>query len=439
MGTIPDVVREVLLRLDAQAPTYLVGGSVRDALLERQTNDFDICTTATLALMVDLFHTETGFHAESAYEAVHFLRGPYQIQITRMRKESGSDDQRHPQTIEWTNQLQEDVRRRDLTINALYWHPTQGILDPCGQGLLDLQNHIIRFIGDPKLRISEDALRLLRTVRFAAQLDFVIEDQTSRALQAQAGDISRVSQTHQTEELRKLLKATDIKTVMLAYPDLFALWLPWLAVMVNYQQDNPYHCYDLYEHTVRVADACSPDVCVRLAALLHDSGKPDLRITDAQGIGHYQGHDARSYDLAKQWTHKLELTRQETRQVCHYVRNHGLSMPEDSDGVFLRLVLLGDEEALVYWQLKVADHQMKTKRAAHSLAVAKQGELKTRRMIRTHVVRKPEQLALSAPGMIALGVAPNRLKDVQIACLLGIYQGQCMNSQASLTHFILKH
>ena len=252
---------------------WIVGGCVRDLLLGRTPEDFDLCTAARPEEIEAVFAgyriIETGLRHGTATVLLEGMP----LEITTYRVESGSSDARHPDQLRFTQNLREDTARRDFTVNAMAYAPGRGLQDFYG-GQEDLKKGILRCVGEPDRRFQEDALRILRALRFSATLGFAIEGETVAAARRQKGLLTGLSAERVAGELGKLLVGQGAKEVLLDYPDLLGVVLPELLPMIGFDQRNIHHCYDLLTHTAVAVDQVPPRLPLRLAALFHDCGKP---------------------------------------------------------------------------------------------------------------------------------------------------------------------
>ena len=320
--TLPAPVAELLARLkQAGFSAYAVGGCVRDSLLGMEPHDWDICTSALPEQMQEVFSgyrtVETGLkHGTLTVIADHL---PYEV--TTFRIDGDYTDHRHPDSVIFVDDLTRDLARRDFTVNAMAWSPDAGLQDPFG-GQQDLSAKIIRCVGEPEQRFDEDALRILRAMRFAAVYDFEIESSTASALRKMAPDLKRIAGERIREELLRLLCGKAAGRILRAYPEVLAEIIPEIRPMIGYDQRNHHHSYDLWEHTVRGIEGVPADPVLRLTMLLHDTGKPVVRTTDEKGEGHYKGHPKVSEEIARRTAEALHLDNAFRDRLCTLVRHH---------------------------------------------------------------------------------------------------------------------
>ena len=329
-----DVAALLAMLRDAGFPAYTVGGCVRDALLGITPHDWDICTSALPEQMQQVFkdlHTvETGLKHGTLTVVVNHV--PYEI--TTFRVDGVYTDHRHPDAVSFVDNIAEDLSRRDFTVNAMAWSPEAGLVDLFG-GREDLAAGVIRCVGEPALRFDEDALRVLRALRFASVYDFTVDPATDAAARKLAPSLAGVAGERIREELLKLLCGRGAGRILRAYPDILSEIIPEIRPMVGYDQQNHHHSYDLWEHTVRAVENMPPEADLRLAMLLHDTGKPLVRTTDEHGEGHYRGHQQASAEIAARAADTLRLDNATRDRVLLLVRYHDIPLRTESGEINL--------------------------------------------------------------------------------------------------------
>ena len=324
---IPQGPDEILNRLTAAGfQAYAVGGCVRDSLLGTVPGDWDICTSAlpeeTEACFSDLRVVETGLKHGTV--TVIFQGVPYEI--TTFRSDGNYLDHRRPQQVNFVRTLKEDLLRRDFTINAMAVGLDGEIQDPFG-GRQDLTDGIIRCVGDPDTRFTEDALRILRGLRFASRLGFSIAPETAAAMERNKNLLSYVSGERIYKELTGILIGTYAQSVLEQYGGVLAAVLPEIQPSMGFLQRNPFHNRDVWQHTLEALGKSRPDPIVRWALLLHDLGKPDCFTLDDRGIGHFYGHPQRSMELAEQILDRFHGDKKTRDTICLLVRDHDREAP----------------------------------------------------------------------------------------------------------------
>ena len=299
---------------------YAVGGCVRDVMLNRTPMDWDITTSAKPHEVKQLFgHTiDTGI----LHGTVTVMLEQEGFEVTTYRIDGEYEDARHPKEVSFTSDLLEDLKRRDFTINAMAYNDTQGLVDAF-DGVGDLKRGIIRCVGRATERFSEDALRMLRAVRFSAQLGFVLEEETRAAIVELAPNIAKVSAERIQMELVKLLTSNHPEEIRTAYETgLTAVFLPEFDRMMETAQNNPHHCYTVGEHTLMALQGVEADKVLRLTMLLHDVAKPVCHTMDENGIDHFYGHPQKGSEMARMILRRLKFDNDTTDRVSALVRWH---------------------------------------------------------------------------------------------------------------------
>ena len=341
---LPEKVRVIINTLEkAGFEAFIVGGCVRDALLKRTPNDWDITTNALPEEVKRLFPAtvDTGI----AHGTVSILMKGESFEVTTYRVDGLYEDARHPKEVHFSGELREDLRRRDFTINAMAYHEVKGLVDPFG-GQKDLENGVICCVGDPKERFSEDALRIMRCVRFAAQLDFSIEEETKKALSAFSGRLGLISAERIRMELEKLLTSAHPEKLRLLYETgQTAVFLPEFDLCMETPQNNRHHCYTVGEHTLKTLMYVPEDPVLRMAMLLHDIGKPACRWTDDQGEDHFTHHPERGAEISRTILKRLKFDNRRTEQILRLVRFHDDNPPPDDEGAVRKAMARCTREA----------------------------------------------------------------------------------------------
>ncbi len=320
---------------------YLVGGAVRDALMGCPCHDLDVTTSATPEEVKAVFSHLSVIETGIAHGTVTVLFPLGGVEITTFRTETGYADHRRPDSVSYSTSLDDDLSRRDFTMNAIALG-FDGIHDPFG-GQQDIENHIIRCVGNPNLRFQEDALRMLRGLRFAATLGFQIETATAEAIHQNAHLLSHVSAERIATELIKLLCGQYVGKILTDFPDVMTIIIPELTPSLGFDQRTHYHSYDIYHHVVRTVEWVSPTPVLRLAALLHDIAKPQSFSLDEHGVGHFFGHAIEGAVVAEEILRRLKLSNQIINQVIPLVKLHGLTRDTPLNKLPRLISKLGEE------------------------------------------------------------------------------------------------
>ena len=354
MIRIPEQVSTILAKLQESGyEAYIVGGCVRDALLGREPNDWDITTSALPMDVKRIFvkTVDTGLQ----HGTVTVLAGGKGYEVTTYRVDGVYEDGRHPKTVTFTPSLREDLQRRDFTINAMAYREPGVLVDLFG-GQKDLADGVIRAVGDPVQRFSEDALRILRAIRFGAQLGYRIEDETLRAASELAVNLRKISAERIRVELEKTITSDHPALLRTAHEaGITAMFLPEFDQCMETRQNNPHHCYTVGEHILKSMELIRNDRILRLTMLLHDVGKPACLTTDEQGIDHFYGHQEVSASMAQAILKRLKYDNDTIRKVVKLVRCHDMQIRLTAPAVRKAVVKIGEDLFPLFLEVKQAD------------------------------------------------------------------------------------
>ena len=351
---MPATVRMVLDSLHAKGfEAYIVGGCVRDAVLGKVPHDWDITTSASPLQVKQIFAktVDTGI----AHGTVTVIVGGDAHEVTTYRVDGVYLDGRHPEHVTFTSSLEEDLKRRDFTINAMAYNDRDGLVDLHG-GMEDIQRKLIRCVGDPMERFSEDSLRILRAVRFAAQNNFGIDRDTLAAAVRLAPDLQRISAERICAELTKIITSDHPDYLKVAWQaGMTRVFLPEFDACMETPQNNPHHCYNVGEHTLAAMRSAAPDRLLRYTLLLHDIGKPEVRTTDEQGVDHFYRHAEVSAELASGIMRRLKLDNDTINSVQILIRYHDWLLRPDEKQIRRMLNKVGSDLFPLLVKVQMAD------------------------------------------------------------------------------------
>ena len=318
---LPDSILECLNALEnAGFAAYAVGGCVRDACLGLTPHDYDLCTSALPEQTEAVFAHKRLVLAGKKHGTVGVVTDFGVVEITTFRREGAYRDNRHPDWVEFVPNVEEDLARRDFTVNAMAYSPKRGFADPFG-GRKDLKNRVLRAVGDPVKRFQEDSLRILRGVRFAVRYGLTVEAETENAMGSQAHLMDNLARERVFVELCKLLPLVDAEELKRFAPILAAV-IPELEPMIGFDQRSPHHAYDLFTHVAHVVAGVPGDLSLRWAALLHDIGKIPTFTQDETGRGHFYGHAPKGAQMAEEVLHRLKAPTLLREQVVFLIEKH---------------------------------------------------------------------------------------------------------------------
>lgn len=431
---IPSFAAEVLSELEMSGhEARCVGGCVRDLLLGRTPGDWDITTSALPEEVLALFG-ERAIPTGLRHGTVTVCSGAERLEVTTYRCDGTYSDHRRPDSVVFTRSLPEDLRRRDFTVNAMAMDLRGELFDPCG-GREDLRRGLLRCVGQPELRFEEDALRILRGLRFAAVLGFSPEEETARSIHAQRELLREIAPERIWTELRKLLCGERAAEVLRAFPDVLGVIWPEILPMVGFDQRNDHHCYDVWEHSLHALEAVPrEDAALRCAALLHDVGKPDCFTLDGEGVGHFYGHGARSRELADAMLRRMKCETAFRERAVRLVDWHDRFVPPTEKGIRRALRRLGEEDLRALIALKRADNLAQAPAFRSRQAELDAAEAILEEVLRSDACFSLRQLAVNGNDLAALGLRGPEIGR-GLDCLLdAVIDGALPNRREELLH-----
>ena len=415
---------------------YAVGGCVRDSILNRKPEDWDITTSAKPEQVKRIFRRTVDTGVE--HGTVTVLIGKDGFEVTTYRVDGLYEDGRHPKEVTFTSRLEEDLKRRDFTINAMAYNDDERLVDAFG-GMRDLNYHLIRCVGDPKERFSEDALRILRAVRFSAQLAFPIEPETAEAIKSLAPNLEKISAERIQAELVKLLVSDHPERIQDACElGITKVVLPEWDDMVGVKQNTPHHKYDVAAHTVHALQNVKNDKVLRLTMLFHDMGKPVMKTTDENGRDHFKGHAIASEQIAKTVMKRLKFDNDTIRKVTKLVAYHDYRMEPTGANVRRAMHEIGVELFPYYLAVRLADTKAQS-------SYERRGKLENIIQIRElyrNALRNKEcvtlkDLAVTGTDLINLGIAPGKKLGTLLNELLDmVIEDPAWNQKGKLCDYV---
>lgn len=438
---------------------WVVGGWVRDALMGSAGHDVDICCSGTwqeskrVLEAADVRVLETG----TRFGGITAIADGERIEVTTYRLDGFYTDGRHPESIEVAESVNEDLARRDFTVNAMAWHPERGLLDLFdGEG--DIQRGVIRAVGEPRRRFEEDALRMLRAVRFACRLDFAMDPATADALATCAPLLDAVAHERTGHELDGILATGHGGDALLRYPEIMCAAIPELAPCRGFDQHSRYHAYDVYEHIARVLTVAgelsfsridggdpnrAPSASLMWAALLHDVGKPRCFTLDEHGNGHFYKHPAVSAAMAEQIMHRLSCGGKLLRDACLLIRHHDRPMQAERQSLLKAMALFAgsdmDARRLMdeLFDLKRADALGKAPSCFSYVEDIERMRAMVHALMDAHEAYSLDTLDLKGRDLVAAGVDPGpRIGNLLRRALKGAMAGVVPNRREALLAYL---
>lgn len=420
--------------LNSGYEAYMVGGCVRDALMNRPVHDYDITTNARPEEIMRVFGDYHVIPTGLKHGTVTVISEGYHFEVTAYRVDGEYSDSRRPDKVSFTSDIKEDLARRDFTMNAIAMDINGEVIDPFG-GCEDIKYHIIRCVGEPEKRFTEDALRIMRALRFASQLGFDIENSTSEALIGLKERLDRISAERIREELDKLICGENCVEVMLKYSEVIVQIIPEFSECIGFQQHSPYHRYDVWEHIVRAVGAVSSDnVKLRRVMLFHDIGKPLCYTQDETGRGHFKGHGEAGEELTRRIMHRLRYDNRTIKDTCVLVKYHTRKF-HDTRQIKIALSELGEDLFFELLHVKRADNSAKHDFVLAELAGFNETEKKAREMLAGNECLSIAQLAINGRELTELGIDGKAVGETLSDMLKLIIDGELENNKDVLINF----
>lgn len=427
----PQQIGVILTRLEqAGFPAYAVGGCVRDTLLGRVPEDWDVTTAARPEQVTALFAGHcipTGLR----HGTVTVRQDGLSVEVTTFRADGPYSDHRRPDAVYFSDSLAEDLARRDLTVNAMAMDVRGDITDLYG-GRDDLRRGILRCVGDPDRRFDEDALRIMRTLRFASVLGFTVEARTAAALHRCAPLLRDIAAERLLTEMDRLLCGAYVLPVLLAYPDVLGVFLPELLPCVGLDQRNRHHLYDVWEHTARSVAAIPPEPVLRWAMLLHDVGKPICFTVDGRGVGHFYGHPKVSAALAGEICRRLRMDKRTAHEIVTLVRWHDRDIPRTEKAIARAVHQLGEDTFRRLLAIKRADNLAQHPDYRSRLTEIDRAEAILDGLLAKQACFSLRDLAVNGGDLLALGLRGPAVGDALNALLEQVLDGTLPNEREAL-------
>lgn len=413
---------------------YAVGGCVRDSLLGKTPNDWDITTSAKPEDMKSVFADFHCIDTGIKHGTVTVVIDGEPLEITTFRLDGEYEDNRHPKSVTFTSNLGADLGRRDFTVNAMAYSKMTGTVDLFG-GQNDLKNKIIRCVGDPDRRFNEDALRILRALRFASALDFEIEEKTAQSLLKNRALLGNISEERIAKELLKLVCGKGAKRILTDFaPVLFEI-LPELQPMYKNSHDNPHHCYDIYEHTLIAVESIDPEPTLRFAMLLHDCGKPAVKKFDENGVAHFYGHQRISAEISAQILARLKVSNKFRDEILFLVSNHDRwELYENTEKMPRYLSKFGLDGVLNLLKVMRADVLAQSPEYRYRLDQIADAEKTAKNLAAQKPCLSLSELQINGRTLMDIGIPQGRKLGAVLAQLLDeVIDGVTKNTQEALT------
>ena len=428
---IPRYVKNTLSALESAGyEAWCVGGCVRDSLMGRIPGDWDVTTSALPEETMAVFGSHA-FPTGLRHGTVTVRQDHQSIEITTYRVDGAYHDHRRPDSVTFTRLLEEDLRRRDFTVNAMALSLRGELRDPFG-GQADIEAGILRCVGDPDERFNEDALRLLRGLRFASVLGFEIAPVTGDSIHRNRELLREIAAERIQAELMKLLCGKNAAEILREYPDVIGVFWPEVLPMVGHDQKNYHHCYDVWEHSLHAVMVVPPEPILRCAALLHDVGKPKSFTVDDAGVGHFYGHSAVSRDLTDQMLRRLKCSNEFRETVVRLVEWHDRDIPRNDKSIRKALRILGEEDLRRLIAVKRADNLAQAPEFHSRQAEIEKAEAILETLLAEEACFSLKQMEVNGHDLMTLGLTGPAIGKTLNLLLDKIVNGELPNEKEAL-------
>ena len=438
--TLPDSVALIISTLKNNGfECFCVGGCVRDSLSERIVNDWDFTTNATPDEIEKCFCDYTTIDIGKKFGTICVVINHENFEITTYRTDGDYRDSRHPESVSFSKNLTDDLSRRDFTVNALAYNDDVGVVDEYN-GLSDLEMGVIRCIGDADLRFKEDALRILRALRFASTYGYSIEQKTSESILRNKERLCDIAPERITKELCKLLCGEHVDFILRRYKDVFAVIIPQISSMFNFDQNTKHHNKDLWRHTVSAVKHTPADPVLRMTMLLHDIGKPLTVYTDKKGASHFPNHPKLGCAMSKTILTDLRFPNDFISNVTLLIENHDNRLTPDTPTVKRTLRDLGEDNTRKLLSIQRADILAQSfYKRTEKLSVLDSVCAEFERIIKEKECYSLDTLAVNGKDIIHLGVSKGeKIGEILKVLLDNVIDGNIKNDKESLLLFANK-
>lgn len=437
MMDLPQQVNTALELLTAAGyEAYLVGGAVRDYVRDnRRGKDWDIATSALPEEVEQVFSAYHLIKTGRKHGTVTVVIDHIPLEITTYRIDGSYSDHRRPDSVRFTRSLRVDLERRDFTMNALAYHPASGVVDVVG-GVRDIRENLVRCVGDPDRRFREDALRMLRALRFASVFGMDIDRATAQAIHRNRELLTEIAVERVQVELTKLLCGAGVERVLEDFADVIAVVIPELIPMFGFEQRNPHHDRDVWRHTVAVVGAIDAVPVLRWVALLHDIGKPHCFSLDETGVGHFYGHAAKSTALAHEILLRLRFDNATRERVELLTKHHDTPLPNEEKGVKRLMNRLGPEAAFQIIEMHRADTAGQHPDCAYRYAEFDAVQAVAQQIVEKAACFSVKDLAIDGHDLLALGLRGKQVGQALQCALDGVMDAAVPNERTLLLDYV---
>ncbi|MBQ2822997.1 MAG: CCA tRNA nucleotidyltransferase [Oscillospiraceae bacterium] len=429
---VPGNIVKILEALEDKGfKAYIAGGCVRDAILGKEPNDYDIATSALpeqVKECLDGYHIiDTGIK----HGTVTVVADDDYVEVTTFRIDGEYKDHRRPESVEYSAEIEDDLSRRDFTINAMAYNLNTGLVDKF-DGQKDLFRQRIKCVGNPEERFEEDALRIMRALRFASQLNYEIDDATSDAIHKKKYLLAEVSNERISKELNGILTGASAGSILSEYSDVINVIIPEIRNCIGFEQRSRYHIYDVWTHTAMAVEHSANDLEVRLALLLHDIAKPECCVFDDEGNGHFPGHEKASADVAEQVLRRLRYPNDTIKCVCELIKFHYVTPVDDKIVVKRLLSTIGPQYFFKLTEMMKGDSRAKQSFCFERVQILENMEKKGREVLDAKECISVSQLDINGIDISDMGAEGKNIGDILNTLLSMVIEGSIDNVKSEL-------
>lgn len=435
---LPENVNKIITALENSGfCAYAVGGCVRDSIMHKSPKDWDICTSAEPWEIQKVFAEYKLILTGMKHGTITVLAGEA-YEVTSFRTDGEYTDCRHPESVSFTKNITADLARRDFTVNAIAYNPKTGIVDPFG-GCADIENKILRTVGDAKKRFTEDALRILRGVRFCATLGFEVEEETAKQMIELAPLLENVSRERVAAELVRTLTEGKVSHALSRFRDVLAQIIPEMRASFDFDQRTPHHAYDVYTHILRTVDNYNgKDECVKLALLFHDCAKP-LCCKIIQGQGHFKGHGQESAKIAREVLKRLKMSNKTIERTSRFILCHDVRLTGGMAQMLKLMKYLGDEDTEKLLEIMYCDVEAQSMYCrSEKTQLLDNGRKNFIRAKEENLCRNVGMLKIKGYQVKEMGLTGRNVGAALSFALNAVMNGKVQNDEAALKSYIDK-
>lgn len=430
MFSIPKYIENILKKLNEYGfEAYLAGGCVRDFINGTVPHDYDLTTDALPENIKSVFSDYKIICSGEKHGTITVAAEQNLVEITTYRIDGDYNDCRHPDKVCFTPHIEEDLKRRDFTVNSMAYNPKNGLIDPFG-GVCDIKSKIIRTTGNPDERFKEDALRILRALRFSSCLSFKIEPKTSEAILRNKQLISGISCERIRDEFVKIISGKHAGSILRKYKDVIAVFIPEISAEFNFNQNSPYHKYDVWEHTIHAVDAFS-DPIIKLAMFFHDISKPECYTEDINGTGHFKGHALKGAVKTMNIMKRLKFSSKEIELIIDLVKHHSDEINTEYD-IKKKLNSLGEKTFFYLLNVMRADCMSKQDFCKASLKKIKDIEDSAKNIIENNICYTLPQMQINGNDLLSIGFKGKKIGETLNTLLDMVMNNELKNDKRKL-------